>query len=77
MSKTKLRRRRKPMPEPPKLPISNITDFPSGMSHADLRRQFPIRKTSIVELIAVSPRKLNSLVEALSGLPFAVRFDRF
>jgi len=74
MTKRKLK---KLQPKPPKLPISNITDFPAGMSHQDLRRQFPIRKTSIIELIAACPRKLNSLVEALSGLPFAVRFDKF
>ena len=76
MTKTKLRRR-KSTTHKPKLPISNITGFPAGMSHADLRREFLIHKTSIVELITIDARKLNNLVKALSGLPFPVRFDRF
>jgi len=76
MTKVKLRKR-KPMPHRPKLPISNITDFSSGTSHADLRREFPIRKTSIIELIAADALKLNNLVKALSDLPFPVRFDKF
>ena len=75
MPKTKLRRRK--ARSKPKLPISNITGFPSGMSHADLRRKFPVFKCSIVEGILASERKTARLLEALGALPFKVRFDGF
>ena len=77
MTKTKLRRRHRPAPPIPKFPLSNITGFPSGMSHADLRRKFPIFKTSIVEHILASERKTAHLLAALGALPFRVRFDGF
>ena len=77
MSKAKLRKRHKAAPRKPKLPISNITGFPSGMSHADLRRKFPVFKCSIVEGILASERKTARLLEALGALPFKVRFDGF
>jgi len=77
MTKAKLRRRHRPAPRKPKLPLSNITGFPSGMSHADLRRQFPIHNVSIVECILASERKTAHLLAALGALPFKVRFDGF
>jgi len=76
MSKAKLRRHRR-APRKPKFPISNITGFPSGMSHADLRRKFPIRKISVVESILASERKTAHLLAALGALPFKVQFDGF
>ena len=77
MSKPKLRRRHRPAPPKPKFPISNIAGFPSGMSHADLRRKFPIMLTSIVECCLASERKTAHLLVALEALPFKVRFDGF
>jgi len=77
MPKTKLRRRRKSAPHRPKLPISNISGFPPGMSHADLRRKFPIALYTIAEHIAASDSKIANCVKCLSQLPFRVDYSRF
>ena len=71
MAKRKIRNRR------PKLPISNITGFPSGMSHADLRRKFPIFRASIAEHIAASDNKIGNCVKCFHALPFKVDYSRF
>jgi len=47
------------------------------MSHADLRRKFPVFKCSIVEGILASERKTANLLATLGALPFKVRFDGF
>lgn len=77
MSEPKLRRRRKPAPSKPKLPISNIAGFPSGMSHADLRRKFPIFRASIAEHISVSTRKVMNAVKNFNELSFRVDYSNF
>ena len=61
----------------PKLPISNITGFPSGMSHADLRRKFPVFKCTIAEHISASTRKVVSAVNNFSKLSFKVNYSNF
>lgn len=76
MPKTKLRRRHRPARKP-KLPISNITGFPSGMSHADLRRKFRILSATIAEHIAASDSKIANCVKCLSTLPFKIDYSRF
>jgi len=76
MAKTKLRRRRR-TPRKPKFPISNITGFPAGMSHADLRRKFPILRASIAEHILADRRKIRNLIVCFHYLPFKVRYDGF
>ena len=76
MTKTKLRRRHRPARKP-KLPISNYSGFPAGMSHADLRRKFPIALFKIAEQIAASDSKIANCVKCFSKLPFRVNYNGF
>ena len=47
------------------------------MSHADLRRKFPIALFKIAEQIAASDSKIANCVKCFSKLPFRVSYNGF